>query len=228
MGNKKEKNRLPEKQSSLVQDFSPKNDKQTQFVNLIKRKEVILATGPAGTGKTFCALAAALSLLGETYKQVILIKSVTTIPGEEIGFIPGSMDQKMEPFIMSYLWNIDKICGKGSAKKLLDKKIVEVLPLAYIRGLSIDNAIVIIDESQNIDKHTFKTLMTRIGSESKYIFLGDVEQIDRKRKDESCLGTVMDIFNDSNIIGTLEFKDADCVRNPIIPEILTKLREFGI
>lgn len=102
MGNKKEKNRLPEKQSSLVQDFSPKNEKQTQFVNLIKRKEVILATGPAGTGKTFCALATALSLLGETYKQVILVKSVTTIPGEEIGFIPGSMEQKMEPFIMSY------------------------------------------------------------------------------------------------------------------------------
>lgn len=225
---KKEKKRLPDNQSSLVQDFYPKTDKQQELVNLINKREVILATGPAGTGKTYVALATALSLLGETYKQIILVKSVTTLPGEEIGFLKGDKDQKMEPFIMSYVWNIDKICGKDSAKKLMDKKIVDVLPLAYIRGLSIDNSIVIIDEAQNIDTHTFKTMITRIGTDSKYILLGDVEQIDRKKKGESCLQTVMSIFKDSNIIGTLEFTDEDCVRNPIIPKILSILRENNI
>jgi len=104
------------------------------------------------------------------------------------------------------------------------KKIIEVLPLAFIRGLSIDNSIVIIDEAQNIDTHTFKTIMTRIGENSKYIFLGDTEQIDRRHKDESCLATVLNIFTDSDLIGTIEFTDEDCVRNPIIPKILTKLR----
>ena len=108
------------------------------------------------------------------------------------------------------------------------KLIVEVLPLAFIRGLSIDNSIVIIDEAQNIDAHTFKTMMTRIGEDSKYIFLGDVEQIDRKKKSESCLQKVMDIFKDSPIMGTIEFTDEDCVRNPIIPKILSILRENGI
>lgn len=225
---KKEKNRLPEKQSTLIKDFNAKNQKQQRLVNLIKDKEVILATGVAGTGKTYVALATALSLLGPIYKKVVLVKSVTTLPGEEIGFLKGGMEQKMEPFVMSYVWNIDKICGQGSALSLMNKKIVEVLPLAFIRGLSIDNSIVIIDEAQNIDTHTFKTMMTRIGEDSKYIFLGDVEQIDRKKKSESCLQKVMDIFKDSPIMGTIEFTDEDCVRNPIIPKILSVLRENGI
>ena len=225
---KKEKNRLPEKQSTLIKDFNAKNQKQQKLVNLIEDKEVILATGVAGTGKTYVALATALSLLGPIYKKVVLVKSVTTLPGEEIGFLKGGMEQKMEPFVMSYVWNIDKICGQGSALSLMNKKIVEVLPLAFIRGLSIDNSIVIIDEAQNIDAHTFKTMMTRIGEDSKYIFLGDVEQIDRKKKSESCLQKVMDIFKDSPIIVTIEFTDEDCVRNPIIPKILSILRENGI
>ena len=225
---KKEKPRLPEKNAQLVEDFSAKNEKQQELIDLIKKKEITIVSGPSGTGKTYVTLATALSLLGETYKRIILVKSVTTIPGEEIGFLKGDMEQKMEPFVMSYMWNIDKICGPDSSNTLLTKKLIEILPLAYIRGLSIDNSIVIIDEAQNIDAHTFKTMMTRIGEDSKYIFLGDVEQIDRKKKSESCLQKVMDIFKDSPIIGTIEFTDEDCVRNPIIPKILSILRENGI
>ena len=228
MGDRRNKQRLPEKQSKLVQNFKPKNNKQQELVDLIEDYEVVIATGVAGTGKTYVTLATALNLLSAGYKKVILVKSVTTIPGEEIGFLKGGMEQKMEPFIMSYVWNIDKICGEFSAQKLMDSKLVEVLPLAFIRGLSIDNSVVIIDEAQNIDAHTFKTMMTRIGDNSKYIFLGDTEQIDRKKKAESCLATVIEIFKDSNIIGTIDFKDEDCVRNPIIPIILSTLRENGI
>lgn len=110
----------------------------------------------------------------------------------------------------------------------MDKKLIEVLPIAYIRGLSIDDSIVILDETQNLDFHTFKTLITRIGNNSKYIFLGDIEQVDRKNKKESCLKTIIEIFKDSDIIGTVEFNDSDCVRNPIIPKILEKLRENNI
>ena len=225
---KKEKPRLPEKNAKLVNHFEAKNEKQQELVNLIKKKEIIIASGPAGTGKTFVALATALSLLGEIYKRIILVKSVTTIPGEEIGFLKGSMEQKMEPFVMSYMWNIDKICGENASQELLNKKLLDVLPLAYIRGLSIDDSIVIIDESQNLDPHTFKSIITRIGDNSKYIFLGDTEQIDRRKKNESCLQQVLDIFEEDKLIGTLQFTDKDCVRNPIIPKILNKLRENGI
>lgn len=222
---KKNKQRLPESQSSVVSNFVPRTEKQEILVDLIEEREVVVAVGPPGTGKTYVALATALQLLGEKYKNIILVKSLTTIPGESLGFLPGDEREKMEPYLMSFTWNIDKILGdKNAAKSLIDKKIVEILPLAFIRGISIDNSIVIIDETQNIDSHTFKTLMTRIGENSKYIFLGDVEQIDRKKKEESCLEKVLDIFHDDPIIGTLKFDDSDCVRNKIIPEILQKLR----
>ena len=97
------KNRLPEKQTNLVNEFYPKNDKQQELINLIKNKEITVVSGPAGGGKTYVTLATALSLLGDTYKKIILVKSVTTIPGEEIGFLKGDMEQKMEPFVMSYM-----------------------------------------------------------------------------------------------------------------------------
>ena len=225
---RKTKSKLPEKNAKLVHNFSPKNDKQQAFVDLIDSKEVIIASGIPGSGKTYTALAQSLSLLGNFYKQLILIKSVTTIPGESIGFLPGSELDKMDPFIMSYTWNIDKICGEGAAKELMRKGIIKVLPLAYIRGLSIDNSIVIVDESQNINSHTFKTIITRIGDNSKYIFLGDTEQVDRRNSEDSCLRKVMDIFKDSKIVGIVEFTDEDCVRNPIIPEILSDLKKYGI
>lgn len=100
---KKQKNRLPEKQLNLVSNFYPKTEKQQKLVELIEDSEIIMAAGPAGTGKTYVALATALSLLGPVYKSLVLVKSVTTLPGEEIGFLKGSMEEKMEPFIMSYM-----------------------------------------------------------------------------------------------------------------------------
>lgn len=227
MGTKR-RERLPEKQSIFASTFRPRNAKQAKLVQSIEDKEVTIAIGSSGTGKTYCALASALNLLGDKYKKIILVKSVTSIPGEEIGFIPGTFEEKMDPYIMSFTWNIDKIIGKDASKELMKKDLIEVLPLAYIRGLSIDNAIVIADEAQNFTSHTFKTIMTRIGSNSKYIFLGDIEQIDRKKKGESGLATMLDVFKDESFVGTVEFDDEDCVRNPIIPLMLEKLRERGI
>ena len=210
----------------FVEEFRPKTLKQAELARLIEQKEIVICTGPAGGGKTYVTLATALSMLGEVYKSIMLIKSLTTIPGEALGFIPGDVNEKMDPYIMSYTWNLDKICGqKGAAKSLMAKGLVEVMPLAFIRGISIDSTIVIIDETQNIDKHTFKTIISRIGTDSKYVFLGDIEQIDRKKSYESCLLDAINIFRDSDLVGTVEFEDEDCVRNPIIPKILEELRQ---
>ena len=101
------------------------------------------------------------------------------------------------------------------------------MPISYTRGISIDNSIVLIDETQNLSFKTFKTLITRIGRNSKYILMGDTEQIDRKYANESPLGTMYEVFEDMDEIGTVEFTDEDCVRNPIIPKILDKLRELN-
>ncbi len=204
------------------------NERQEQLEKSIKEKEITITSGLAGSGKTYVALHTALSLLGGRYKKVILVKSVTTLPEEELGFLKGDLTEKMEPFMMSYKGNIKKLIGDRQMDELFKDGIIEVLPLAYIRGLSIDNSIVIVDEAQNISNALFKTVITRIGSNSKYIFMGDTEQIDKKDASSSCLKTVMGIFKDSEEIGTVEFTEDDCVRNPLIPKILDKLKQFGI
>ena len=225
----KQKNRLPSYyQESLVKDFQPKTKKQEDFIDLIDKKEIVICKGPSGSGKTYVALAKALDLLGGYYKQIIVIKSLIVVPEEDLGALPGDVSKKLDPYIMSFTWNIDKLCGEGAAKSLMDKKLISVLPIAFARGISIDNSIVIIDEVQNLSFHTFKTLITRIGNKSKYILMGDTEQIDRKKMEDSPLEKIFDIFKDDPLVGTIEFTDEDCVRNPIIPKILIKLRENGI
>ncbi len=220
--------KLPEKQAKLVKNFFPKTPKQKELQELIEDNEIVIAKGVAGSGKSYVALATALNLLGEVYTKIILVKSVTTIPGEEIGFLKGGLEEKMEPFMMSYTWNIDKMCGKNASKDLLSKGLLEILPIAYMRGLSIDSSIVIFDETQNISHETFKTIITRIGENCKYIFLGDTEQVDRKKKQESSLQTMIDILGPTGLVKTLEFSDDDCVRNPKIPKILEVLRQNNI
>ena len=118
------------------------NERQKEFQNSIKNKEITIVTGLSGSGKTFLALYNALKLLEQGYKKIVLVKSVTTVPEEELGFLPGDAMAKMQPFMMSYTWNIDKICGEGAAKSLMDKGLIQVLPLAFVRGISIDNSIV--------------------------------------------------------------------------------------
>ena len=225
---KNRKNRLPVEQSIVLTNFETRTEKQQDLVNTINTKEIILATGTSGVGKTYVTLATALSLLNRGYKKILLIKSVTSIPGEKIGYTPGDQLEKMAPYIMSYTWNIDKLIGKNASKNLIKKELIDVLPITYIRGLSIDDAVVIIDEAQNIDRHTFKSIITRLGKNSKFIFLGDVEQIDRRNKEESCLEDMMDIFRDKNYVGTVEFEDTDCVRNSLIPKVLEELRHYNI
>lgn len=199
-------------------------ENQKLLYESIRDKEITIVTGSPGTGKTFLSLYSALRSLGPKYKKIILVKSVTTLPSEEIGFLKGSLEDKMTPFMMSFTGNIQKLVGERVSDQLFKDKIIEVLPLAYIRGLSIDDSIVLIDETQNTDVHTFKSIITRIGTNSKYVFLGDTEQIDRKDKQSSCLEKVIELFRESNKIGTVEFLESDCVRNPIIPYLLEKIK----
>ena len=202
------------------------NEKQKKLKKSIEEKEITIAIGPAGTGKTYLTLITALHLLKsrpEKYKKIVLMNSVVVIRGEELGFLPGTLQEKMEPYMWSYTGNLNKIFGnRTTSKKLMDAGIITIEPIAYVRGNTMDNSIVIIDETQNIDFHTFKTIVTRIGKSSKMVFLGDVEQVDRRGKD-SCLESVFEAFKPSEDVGTVEFVDSECVRNPIIPKVLKVL-----
>jgi phosphate starvation-inducible PhoH-like protein len=202
-------------------DYKHKNESQKKLIDLINDNKITIAAGPAGTGKTYLACAQALKLLKneQRFKKIILVKSVTVLEGEEVGFLKGDLKEKMLPFTISFLDNFHKLIGEGLTNIMLDQKLIEVLPLAFIRGRSIDNAIIIVDEAQNITKKNMRSTMTRIGTDTKMIITGDTKQIDMKNPKLSSLDLVVKLFDGKPDIGTMSFGVNDIVRDPIVKVI---------
>jgi len=207
-----------------------KNESQKKLINSIKNNEITICAGRAGTGKTFVAIAIALSLLRKTnnrFKKIYLVKSVTTLKGEELGFLKGDLKEKIDPVMWSFYANMEKLLMESSMKSLFEKDILRPFPLAYMRGVSLDDCIIIADEMQNVSIDNSLTLMTRIGSNSKLILLGDKNQIDMKNKQESSLEVILDMFTDTQNIGTIMMSKEDTnVRNPLISIIEEKYAEY--
>lgn len=233
---KTEEQQIPE----LMVDKNPitllpikcRNAKQKHFLNEIRNHDITICDGIAGSGKTYLALyEGLLGVLTKQYDKLILCKSVISTPNEDIGYIPGTIDEKMEPHIISYKGNMKKMVNnEANVERLFKEKKVEVLPLAYIRGVTLDRAFIIIDESQNITMNLFKSIITRIGDDSKMVFLGDIEQVDfdqEKKRKQSALQHIIDIFKDENYIGYCHFNDDEVIRNPIIPKVIKKLRDWN-
>lgn len=209
-----------------------RNAKQKHFLNEIRNHDITICDGIAGSGKTYLALyEGLLGVLTKQFDKLILCKSVISTPNEDIGYIPGTIDEKMEPHIISYKGNMKKMVNnEANVERLFKEKKVEVLPLAYIRGVTLDRAYIIIDESQNITMNLFKSIITRIGDDSKMVFLGDIEQVDfeqEKKRKQSALQHIIDIFKDESYIGYCHFNDDEVVRNPIIPKVIKKLRDWN-
>ena len=205
-------------------------EKQKDLKKAIETTDIIVSSGPAGTGKTYLALLVALNLLKNNpmqYQRIVLVKSLVTIKGEEVGFLPGTLWEKLEPFMYSFTGNLDKIFKSAYTTKIFrENGIIEFQPIAYVRGVTIDNAIVIIDETQNMNMHTFKSLITRIGYNSKFIFLGDTDQIDMHNPKQSCLKRVVAGFAQKEICSGIHFTNEDIVRNPLIGKILDIIKEI--
>lgn len=199
-------------------DIKCKNTNQKNFINLIADNKITVAAGPAGTGKTYLACAQALKLLktDSRFKKIILVKSVTVLEGEEVGFLKGDIKEKMFPYTISFLDNFHKIVGEGITQIMLDQGLIQVLPLAFIRGRSIDNSIIIVDEAQNITQKNMRSTMTRIGTDTKMVITGDTKQIDMKNTKLSSLDLVVKLFQDKSDIGTMAFDKEDIVRDPIV------------
>jgi phosphate starvation-inducible PhoH-like protein len=206
--------------SNMRIEYKHKTQNQKALIDSIKNNEITICSGAAGTGKTYLTCAVALELLKSgNYDKIVIAKSVQTIKDEEIGFLKGTIQEKMEPTIQSFIQNFNKLIGKGFTKMLMDNELIEVMPLAYIRGCNRDNEIVIIDETQNISITNIRTVLTRIGENTKMIFLGDEEQIDMKNKKETSLVFIKEKLKDIDGIGVVQFEIADIIRNPIIKKI---------
>lgn len=222
----------PAETLKMVKKFKPINSSQAKLEMEINNKDIVFVTGAPGTGKTYSALWIALNMLKDkssNFKTISLSKSVIQIKGEELGFMPGSQEEKLAPVMYSYTANINKICGsKTASESLIKSGQVEWKPITFLRGCQFDNSVVILDEAQNLDVHCIKTLITRLGKSSKLIIMGDLEQYDRKNSKDSGLSKVTEILKDSSYVGVVEFKDLECVRNPIITDIIKKLREYDL
>jgi len=207
-----------------------KNESQKKLIQSIKQNEITVCAGPAGTGKTFVALALALSLLrkeNNRYKTIYLVKSVTTLKGEEVGYIKGDLMDKIEPAMWSFFINIEKMILKSTLNSLMAQDIIVPVPLAYIKGASLDDCIIIADEMQNVSLDNSRILLTRIGSNCKLIVLGDINQIDLRNKKDSSLEVLLSLFDGVSDIRVVEMSKEDTnVRNPLINVIEDKYDEY--
>lgn len=205
-----------------------KNQKQKDFINMISDKEITICIGESGVGKSYLSIAKALDLLKDSSRGFDKIFIITPIVESEdnIGFLKGSLHEKLDPYLYSIYYLMDKIVGEDVRKKLVENEIVSPLCISYLRGVNIDNAILISDETQNMTIKGIKTLLTRIGFNSKFILSGDINQIDRfKNENDSGLKFAYENLQDIEGVGLFEFDKDDIVRNKIISKILDKFKK---
>jgi phosphate starvation-inducible PhoH-like protein len=201
---------------------------QEEYYNLLKENEITICSGPAGVGKSYISMKAAVDLLMDPnngYEKLIIVRPAVEAE-EKLGSLPGNLEEKLDPYIFPSYYLLNKIIGKEAREELKKADIIEVFALAYMRGMNIDNSILIFEESQNSTPNQMKLLLTRIGFNSKFFISGDLEQTDRyKDKTQSGLYDALQRFKNVNNIGVYDFRDAKNVRNPLISKILDKYNE---
>ena len=198
---------------------------QEDYYNILKNNQITVASGPAGVGKSFIAMKAAVDLLvdaNNSYEKIIIVRPAVEAE-EKLGSLPGNLEEKLDPYIFPSYYLLNKIIGKEAREELKKAEIIEVFALAYMRGMNIDNSILIFEEAQNSTPNQMKLLLTRIGYNSKFFISGDLEQTDRyKDKKQSGLYDAIQKFSNVSDIGVYDFKDAKNVRNPLITKILSE------
>jgi phosphate starvation-inducible protein PhoH and related proteins len=203
-------------------------ENQREYYNKLISNQITICSGPAGVGKSYIAMKAAVDLLMEPdngYEKIIIVRPAVEAE-EKLGSLPGNLEEKLDPYIFPSYYLLNKIIGKDAREKLKEAEIIEVFALAYMRGMNIDNSILIFEEAQNSTPNQMKLLLTRIGFSSKFFISGDLGQTDRyKDKKQSGLYDAITRFNFISGIGTFEFNDKDVVRNPLISKILQKYDE---
>ncbi|WCG36710.1 PhoH family protein [Companilactobacillus farciminis] len=209
----------------LLKDFSGKpvrvrNFGQKQYVNAINHNDITFGIGPAGTGKTYLAVVMAVAALKQGRVKRIILTRPAVEAGESLGFLPGDLKEKVDPYMRPIYDALYAIYGADHTGRLLERGVIEVAPLAYMRGRTLDEAFVILDEAQNTTREQMKMFLTRLGFDSKMIVNGDISQIDLPGHQRSGLIQAQSILKDLPHIGFVNFSSADVVRHPVVAEII--------
>lgn len=198
----------------------PRTQGQAEYVNLLQTHDMVFCTGSAGSGKTYLAVAEALRLILTHKKSKLIITRPVVEAGESLGFLPGDLEDKIDPYLRPLRDAMETILPPESVRRLFEAGIVEVAPLAYMRGRTLNNAVVILDEAQNTTCAQMKMFLTRMGENTKVFVTGDPSQIDLPKKVESGLMHSISILYKIEDIGFMELTAEDVVRNPLVKKIV--------
>lgn len=206
--------------------IAPRSKNQSQYLESIQNYEINFGIGPAGTGKTYLAVAAAVdALLKEKVDRIILVRPAVEA-GEKLGFLPGDLSQKVDPYLRPLYDALYEMLGTDKTESLLAKGIVEIAPLAYMRGRTLNNSFIIVDESQNTTKEQMKMVLTRMGFGSNLVINGDLTQIDLPKQIKSGLSHSIEVVQGTDGVGFTNFSSNDVVRHPLVKKIIDAYKYF--
>lgn len=207
--------------------IKPKTLGQTSYAQSIKKHDIVFGIGPAGTGKTYIAVAMAINAFKNKEVQKIILARPAVEAGERLGFLPGDLQEKVDPYLRPLYDALYDILGRDSTLRLKEKEIIEVVPLAYMRGRTLDNSFIILDEAQNTTKEQMKMFLTRLGFGSKAVVTGDITQIDLPRGKKSGLVDAIKILDKVEGIEFCFLKDADVVRHALVRRIIVAYERYA-
>lgn len=211
--------------SSEGKPIAARGKAQKAMVAAYDKNDLIFATGPAGTGKTYIAIALAVKALKNREIKRIILTRPAVEAGERLGFLPGDLKDKLDPYLQPLYDALEDMIPPKKLQDFIADGIVQIAPLAYMRGRTLSSAVAILDEAQNTNLGQLKMFLTRMGQGSKFIVTGDCSQVDLPRKEDSGLLRGMDILKDINGIADIRFTNADIVRHPLVSKIVKAFEE---
>ncbi|HHY19307.1 MAG TPA: PhoH family protein [Firmicutes bacterium] len=212
--------------NSRGKPIRPKTPGQLQYVQAVKKNDIVFSIGPAGTGKTYLAMAMAVAALKRKDVNRLILCRPAVEAGESLGFLPGDLQEKVDPYLRPLYDALYDILGFDIFKRYMEKGVVEVAPLAYMRGRTLDDAFVILDEAQNTTKEQMKMFITRLGFGSKMVITGDITQVDLPPDKSSGLVHITKILQGIEGIDFVYLTEKDVVRNPLVQKIILAYEQY--